>query len=350
MRIKAEDSFGLSNLTDQKANKPRPISCPIKGCNNELEIHGKYSVCSAHGLELHNNTFVYYNGDDVEDKTKARLRNILPFAKGFFEKHILDNKLKAESHRLGNENSEDALTWNIFAGFLHYNKMHTIYNKITGENASTDKLRLFLWGIEINFDAPKVEFWQPLLRVRNELEKDIKCFHTEPDIMILGPKYLVAIEAKFTSGNTVAIDKETSTDGEKPKSREGLINRYIVNNTIWKQPVIGPEDIGEKVHSQLLRMLVFTSTMAQLEKKDWIVANLVSKTQWCQKKKHKAKEYDFNDPTSSIPATVRSNFKFISWEDNIYKEIIKEDSELTELSKYMREKTANLKTAFDLSA
>ena len=96
-------------------------------------------------------------------------------------------------------------------------------------------------------------------------------------------------------------------------------------------------------------MLVFTSTIAKLEKRKWIVANLISNTQWKDKKKSKSLGYDFNDPTSSIPASVRGNFKFISWEDNIYEKVLKNDQDLVRLSEYMKNKTANLKKAFEIS-
>ena len=158
------------------------------------------------------------------------------------------------------------------------------------------------------------------------------------------PKHLVCIEAKFISGNPLAVDKEVS-DGEKPKSREGLIGRYIQDNKIWKIPVINADDLQGKVHSQLLRMIVFTSTIAQQIGREWVVANLISRTQW---KNRTASGYDFGDPTAWIPQRVKNNFRFISWEDDIYKNILNGDPQLSELSRYMLEKTANLTRAFEL--
>lgn len=190
------------------------------------------------------------------------------------------------------------------------------------------------------------------MKVRKCLEKGIKAFFTEPDIMILGPNHLVCIEAKFTSGNPIVLKGKPDKEGEKPNSRDGLIERYILGNKLWHRPAITPEELGEKIHSQILRMIVFTSTMAQqpeLEGRDWIVANLVSKTQWDKAKTKLHKDNDFTDPTPSIPASVRNNFRFISWEDNIYEKVLKNDSALVELSSYMKNKTANLQEAFKLS-
>jgi len=103
MTIIADTSFGTDNLTSLKPN-----ACPVKECNEEPTQIGKLKVCPKHGLEIHKSTFVYYNGEGLEDKKKSRLRNILPFGRDFVAKHILDNPHKAESYRLGSENSEDA--------------------------------------------------------------------------------------------------------------------------------------------------------------------------------------------------------------------------------------------------
>jgi hypothetical protein len=340
--------FGIDKLTSQRTEK----KCPVIGCNENTESVGKFPICRTHGLEIHKSTFVYYNGNSREDKKKASLRNLLPFGRNFVAKHVIDNPYKAESHRLGSENSEDALTWNIFGGLLYYERLHHVYNQLTGANSSPNQLELFLWGLKIDFNTQQVEPWEPLMKVRASLENDIKHFFTEPDIMILGPTHLICIEAKFTSGNPIVLNGKHDIDGEKPNSREGLIERYVRSiqiNDKWTHPAIQPEQLGEKVHSQLLRMLVFTSAMAQLKgRRNWLVANLISKTQW-NKKNNKSRGYDFNDPTPSIPTSVRNNFKFISWEYDIYEKVLKNESALVKLSVYMKNKTANLKKAFEIS-
>lgn len=349
INITTDASFGIDDLY---LTSQRPVNaCPIIDCNKKPMLHNKFLICIKHGLIIHRSTYVYYNGDSPEQKKKACLRNLLPFGRDFAFNHILANPYKAESYRLGFEKSEDALTWNIFGGFLYYGRLHKIYKQLTGEEASPNQLELFLWGLKIDFSSPprlKVEPWPCLLKVQKALESDIKKYRTEPDIMILGPTHLVCIEAKFTSGNTLALSGEI-VEGEKPTSLEGLKERYIGRNKIWKLPV-KLEDFEDKVvHSQLFRMLVFTGTMAKLEKRKWIVANLVSKTQWDEKKAKLNKYNDFGDPTPSIPSGVRENFKFISWEDDVYDKILKADPALVKLSEYMKNKTASLEKAFKIS-
>lgn len=341
MTIASNTTFRLRDLTSQRAE----TACPVIGCREAATVIGKLRVCPLHGLEIRRKSFVYFNGTSPEAQLQARWRNFLPFREDFAKKHILASGHKIETHRLGYENSEDALTWNIFGGLLHYERLHRLYNSLTGAQASASQLALFLWGIRIDFDSQTPELWPRLKEFRQCLEPDIKSFPTEPDIMLLGPTHLVCIEAKFCSGNPLAVEAEVEP-GEKPTSRQGLMDRYLRGNRLWRTPAIKPEDLGQVIHSQLLRNLVFASTVGQLEGRDWMVANLVSKTQWRNKKK--ANAYDFTDPSPSIPASVRSRFKFISWEDDIYGRVVKDDPALEKLADYMMKKTANLGQAFSL--
>src|ERR1700730_9183360 len=81
--------------------------CPVRGCHSTLQSPGKGTArplrCPDHEITIHKKTFGYSNP----------LRNIL-FEADYFNRNIRDNPNKAETHRLGYENSEDALTWNVF--------------------------------------------------------------------------------------------------------------------------------------------------------------------------------------------------------------------------------------------
>lgn len=336
MSITTKRSFWCDDLK----GKREPSECPIKGCKND-----SVPICEEHGLEIHKRTFVYYNGGTLQDKCEARLRNFLPDGREFLETWILRNKNKAETHRLGSENSEDALTWNVFGELHRCGLIHLAYNFFTGEGVGTGQVKLFLWGLELDFVGNKAKPCESLEEVRRELEKGIKRFLTEPDIMLLGPNELILIEAKFTSGNPVCIEGTDCAD-EKPKSRDSLIQRYIENNKLW-EPVLCRQDVGEKVHSQLLRMIVFASTMAQImDKQQWKVINLVSRTRWdnCAH----SKGYDHRDPTEFIPTRVRDHFQFSYWE-HLYKETLASDPRTAEIAEYMQRKSANLSKAFKFS-
>jgi hypothetical protein len=317
--------------------KSKPIRHTAKG----------FLLCSEHGVRIHRNTFVYYNGDDRESRRQSRLRNFLPSLRQFGNASgLLDNKHKAESHRLGAENSEDALTFNIFASFCRGGYLPRVYDWLTGETTTSDQIKLFLWGLEIDLDRNLLIPWQPLLDVRGVLEKGIHRFLTEPDIVLLGPTHLVCIEAKFTSGNPLCIDG-VDREHEKPKSRAALIGRYIEKNTVWNPAVLSKLDVGEKVHSQLLRMIVFASTITQRidQGLNWMVVNLVSRTQW--ETRGLCAGYDFKDPSLAIPAKVSKHFKFCYWEQ-LFADVFAGIPQLQEVQTYFQKKTANLERAFKI--
>jgi hypothetical protein len=264
MNIQTSRSFWWNDLKSERG----PKECPVKGCENKST-----DTCEEHGLEIHRKTFVYYNGDTPQEKRKARLRNFLPGGRRFLLDFILQNKNKAETHRLGSENSEDALTWNVFGELHRRGLLHLPYGYLTGDEAGTEQVKLFLWGLEIDFVHASIIPCEFLNDVRGRLESGITRFRTEPDVMLLGPNQLVLIEAKFTSGNTLCAEGR-DVIGEKPRSRSGLIQRYIKQNTLW-QPILRGEDVGGTVHSQLLRMIVFASTMAQRLRKESSFSDLM---------------------------------------------------------------------------
>jgi hypothetical protein len=101
---------------------PDKNGCPVRSCRAELSttlFRGKsIPWCRAHGIGLHGKagsrrTFVYLNGDGTQKE--SLIRNF-PVERAFLEKHSIDGLAKAEAHRLGYENSEDAVSWNVFAG------------------------------------------------------------------------------------------------------------------------------------------------------------------------------------------------------------------------------------------
>jgi hypothetical protein len=150
---------------------------------------------------------------------------------------------------------------------------------------------------------------------------------------------LVLAEAKFTSGNTIALTG-TSKDvaQEKPKSREGILRRYhpstLPECSLPEPPAAGP------FYSQLYRNLVFAMWMANKLGVKWGVVNLVSEKQFQQRQD----KVEFQDPTqfihSCLPEKSRGQFLFYSWEQ-LYSDHVADTPELNDLAEYMRNKSAN---------
>lgn len=322
----------------------------INGCTEKMQTApsqwGEMPYCPKHGIRIHpsTNTFVYYNGDDRTSKRTAALRNI-KFNKEFFSKYVLGNAYKAESHRICHETSEDALTWNVFSEILSRGLLEELVRELVGIEVIDPKL--ILWGLEIDLKSKFANKFAPLNHARKVFEPGVTRFFTEPDIIIHAEgKQLILIEAKFTSGNTIAkTNYSNDSIGEKPKTKEGIIERY--SEKLLPKGSILPDKHHGAFYSQLYRNLVFAIHMANELCVEWHLCNLISEK---QVSKHlRSKEY--LDPTSFLhsvlPINRRNRFHRISWED-IYRKIIRRHSELSLLNNYMFYKSANSEKAFNI--
>jgi hypothetical protein len=330
------------------------VRCPIIGCTSALKSvrlgRSARPYCAEHGIRLHSDSFVYFNGPTKADRRRARLRNFA-FAREFISEYVLDSPDKAETHRLGYETSEDALSWNVFAALMIAGRLRDTATWLTGRPVGEEP-ELYMWGCLVDLREGTAAQFDPLKRVRRTLEPHIIRFFTEPDIMLVIPgKLVVCIEAKFTSGNPMTTDATTTT-GEKPKSRDGLISCYLDGSASWRGEAqcLYRERIPAEIPSQLFRNIVFCARMAELEgpQAEWHVVNLVSSTQWRDRKASGG--YSFDDPTSRMEEFLTErgrHFSFRSWE-NLYATMVRDDPALSELGLYIEQKSAHFVRAFDL--
>jgi hypothetical protein len=291
--------FGWKDFDQSRVCVGYSQGCPVRGCHCSLRTvslgDGHLPFCADHGIRLHTRTFVYHNDPGLGDPVDARLRNF-PFHPAFVGKHVLDSKHKAETRRLGYEMSEDALSWNVFVGLLDAGALRAAAEWLIGLPVPQEP-QLYLWGSRIDLAGDTCDLFAPLLEVRGLLEHDIKRFLTEPDVMLVVPNTLiVCIEAKFGSGNSLANDT-TVAEGEKPKNVRDLVRRYVDGNALLREArCIKQARLAAPLHSQILRNIVFASSMAR--RADWHVVNLVSETQW--QGQVSSEEYSFVDPTDSV--------------------------------------------------
>jgi hypothetical protein len=300
--------------------------CPVRGCTAVLErpSNGKaYPLhCPDHKIKIHSRTFGYADP----------LRNIR-FERAYFERNIRGNPHKAETHRLGYENSEDALTWNVFSRLSRTGRLADLMSNLAQIELKAQP-DLYLWGLPIRLDAEeRPEPFPTLVAARHQFERDIRKMHTEPDVMLLVPgRCLVLIEAKFMSDNTIAEHNAEDVANEKPKSQSGILLRYGVNG---RPPTpLNTDHVCAPFFSQLYRNLVFATWMARQLEVEWRLVNLVSKLQ------HRERL----DPTpfihSVLPSACRNHFVLYDWE-RFYGEHIDGRADLEELADYLRYKSAN---------
>jgi hypothetical protein len=262
------------------------------------------------------------------------------FERDYFKEHILGNAAKAETHRICHETSEDALTWNVFSRLASGGFLPTLLSTFTHISLK-DEPELYLWGLRVRLhDASAPSMFPVLTYARAIFEKGIARFLTEPDIMLYVPgQVLVLVEAKFTSGNTVASASSIhDVANEKPKSREGILGRYAPT-ALPRDALLAPSSSGP-FYSQLYRNLVFAIYMANKLDVRWGLVNLVCERRFHQRQ-HKV---EFQDPTQFIharlPEKARDQFLFYSWE-RLYANHVSKATELKDLAEYMYNKSAN---------
>lgn len=113
--------FGASDLKDSIEVTETSVECPVKDCKTIVPRQrgtfqcSKDFFCPKHGIYISPSTFEYYTFTDNllwKDETDFDLlRRIVP--------------VKRES-RIARDNSEDALTWNVF----RFSKRKTYYQAI----------------------------------------------------------------------------------------------------------------------------------------------------------------------------------------------------------------------------
>jgi hypothetical protein len=347
--------FGYPDFDPTRVDAVPFTACPVRGCSpapvevpfgKKLDKDGNRRTklwCAEHGIRLHSGTFVYWNGVGTQDS--SRLRNFI-VRQDVVEKVALRSGAKAESHRLGYEMSEDALSWNVFVSLAVAGKLKDAAYFLTGRSLTTEP-DLYLWGKRIDVHGRERGRFEPLWNVRERLERGIHTFNTEPDIMlVVEGEIVICIEAKFGSGNSLAYEGKIK-EGEKPNSRDPLLEKYLGKAKASTRAAIQSESIGPKLHSQLFRNLVFASEMAT---KQWHVVNLVSRTQHLRGKDNARSS--FADPTgdvlSYLSPDTQSCFTYRTWED-LYATVIKNKTELTDLAGYMQSKSAHFRPAFELT-
>lgn len=178
---------------------PDRVRCYVRGCKHYLRRptrYGRGEECPDHGIYCHYSRYgATYSYPDVR-------RNIIP-SPDLFAQRIVGHPFKFESHRLGAENSEDALSWNVFRSLQEAGLLAKVAHLMIGED-HPEEPDLYLWGIRVSDDS--FEPWDLLIAARRRFESNlpVKRPLTEPDIALHLPgRYLVLIEAKFTSPNPV---------------------------------------------------------------------------------------------------------------------------------------------------
>lgn len=325
--------FGAADLDPTCRPTPGPqraVRCYVRGCPNVLKTPTRQyrgDVCPAHGIRCH----LSRGGATYGYRDPAR--NVI-VAPGLFASRVVNSPHKYESHRLGYEKSEDALTWNVFRSLQEAGCLHQFARLVTGRDIAAEPM-LFLWGMQSSGDlfAP----W-PLLagaRVRFESHLPVNRPHTEPDIALYLPGvYLILVEAKFTSPNTASVHGPRK-DGRSLTLAELL---DIYSDDELRILDLEKARAADRVYYQLWRNMVFAEWMS-LHAGQGTRGYLASLTRAGQE----------GDSCRHFAGLIRGDFTdrfaHVAWEDINALEAVSRPP-LARLRRYFQTKTAGLRPAF----
>ena len=309
----------------------KSVQCFVVGCQHRLRAPTRTfsgDVCPDHGIRCH-----YSSNRPTYSYLQPR-RNIIASA-DLFTQQIVRHPFKFESHRLGSERSEDALSWNVFRSLQEARLLSQVGEMLTGI-ASSHEPALYLWGICVSDDS--CEPWHLLIAARERFESALPVERplTEPDIALHLPgKYLILIEAKFTSCNTHYDEgpRQSSTS----LTKQELVSIYqddslrIVN--------VQAAESSSRVYYQLWRNTVFAEWMARLDhpQTQAFHVNLVRDGADVES------AFEFR---RMVNEPFQGRFQRLTWE-SLYRRL-DQRTELSRLKRYVESKTEGLQRAFSL--
>jgi hypothetical protein len=218
--------LGIENLKETIKITEKTVECPVKGCNekvkrqkNHFKKESKFK-CPKHSIYISPSTWEYEEETDNllwKDECDLDLLN-----------NIKGKNVKRES-RMAHDNSEDALTWNIFR-FLEKNKIICDFLKEVIGISDDDSVKdVIYWS----YSQSQRGLWSCLKEGREEFEtKPDK--GSEPDIIILCNKSLIIIEAKLGAFNKTCLN-------QKIKKPEEVESNYVSGGDGWWDKVFSSD-------------------------------------------------------------------------------------------------------------
>ena len=317
--------FGINDLKQNINITSDKVECPVKGCDSYVQRQKKSFKkttdfqCPTHQIFISPSTFEY-------KEEKDNLLWYQPRDKMLFEDI---KKVKRES-RIARDNSEDAVSWNVFR-FLDRENLLDLY--LT--NASKTKVNgaeLILWS----YSPKEANVWSWLNKARLEFGEMISA-GSEPDIIILTDKVLYFIEAKLNAPNKT----QPSNFSERKKYETGGQNHFEKVMCSDYQLTA----IDEKRY-ELMRFWLLGSWIAQELKLDFELVSLL------RSNNEKTLEKDFS---KHIRVTDNRKYSRTNWED-IYDfiESSPESKSKNKMCDYFKNKTigfrsGQLKSAFEIN-
>lgn len=255
--------FGVSDLKSTLDVTATTVACPVAGCEHTVRRQRKKDLfrserfyCQDHHIYISPSTFEY--AEESDNLLWADTDDLALLSK------IKAPGVKRES-RIARDNSEDAVTWNVFRHLERCDLLESFVD--------------LTWGHSIA-NAPCLIYWsycQNSCAVWNELVDAAPHFgervsrRSEPDLIIDDNNVLLFIENKFGSGNST---KPSNPDDPK---------RYVIGCNRWFSQVFKSGTtfktiaVDDRLY-ELMRLWLIGSWIADQARKSFCLVNIVRKS------------------------------------------------------------------------
>lgn len=304
--------------------------CALCGAIREL---GERCADGHPEVKIHSQTYVYtdYRNNLIVDANNTAVRR------------------KAErDRRIAHENSEDALTWNVFRSLQCLEILDRVSAQLFG---TTGPVEAYFWTVNA-----KGETWQPLLQAFGVLEAHIspQGQRSEPDLVLVNEKgrRVVFIEAKFSD----SVRERTLPDWflardevHTPEYRDRILMNYQKGDpdqTLFASGLSLAQVISEGFY-QLMRHALFANYITRNGGRrgwQWTLCSLISpSTNPDQPAQCRAFRM-------LLAPRWRDHYRFLTWRD-VYEAVpmaarhYGADGGLQSLADYLGNKTYNGKNA-----
>lgn len=246
--------LGRRNLKPAIEITATSVECPVLGCSERVERQRRTfrrearSRCPRHGIYISPTTFEYADERDNllwKDAADTALLNAI-------------KTVKRES-RLARDNSEDALTWNVFRYLETTRQLTRLLSWLTQEDHRD--VELVYWS----YSQRSAGVWPPLERARVEFGERQRS-GSEPDLIALSDKALFFIEAKQTATNDAA------------PGGTGHGTPYIAGGDRWWQQVFSSDFSTVAVDArkyELVRLWLLGTWLAHQLRRQFFLINVV---------------------------------------------------------------------------
>jgi hypothetical protein len=261
--------FGREDLKTAREIAENSTVCPVAGCTTEVTrmtrgvpgaLDGYLSkggsaekefdryLCEEHGIYVTPTTFIYKDIWDNLLWDDASDRNLLG-------KVLKSKRMKAQLHH---ENSEDAVTWNVFRFLERSGLLPRFLTQLRGARVSDPDT--MYW----TYSRPQGDVWGEVDAAWHEFGERAQRA-SEPDLIIRSDETVFVVEAKLG-----ASSKPRTKYTSKEKSER--VGRYSRGQGYLRRSV---EDIMDGGYYQLMRFWVLGCLIADRLHRDFTLVNLV---------------------------------------------------------------------------